>query len=261
VGELGREEILEAVRSALAPHAFVLAMWEAGSAAFGRADRWSDVDLQLLVEDGRADDAIALVEAALRALSPIEIRYPAPKPTWHGHDQVFYRLRDAGLFRLVDLAVMRRSARDKLAERERHGERRIFFDRSGEAAPTALDRAAHGARIAERLAQLRAAFPLFQSLVEKELLRGNEVGAAAFYSSHTVAPLLTLLRIRHCPDRFDFGPRYAQHDLPADVMERVRPLFFVAGSGELRAKQAAAEALFAETLAALDGGGERVPAR
>jgi hypothetical protein len=173
MSELGRDAIVRAVRAAVEPLPWAIALWEGGSAAWGRADEWSDVDLQLLVEDDRVAEAIERVEAALEALSPIALRYPAPKPTWHGHDQVFYRLRDAGEFRLVDLAVMRRSSRQQLAERERHGERVLVFDKTGEAAPTALDRARHGARVAERVEQLRVAFPMFQSLAKKELLRGN----------------------------------------------------------------------------------------
>jgi hypothetical protein len=254
--ELERHEIVGALQRALEPHAFVLALWEAGSAAWGREDRWSDLDVQVLVEDERVADAIRVVDQALAALSPVEIRFEVPQPTWHGHDQVFYRLRDAGEFRLVDLAVMRRSSRSQLAERERHGERRIAFDKTGEASPTSLDRVRHAARVAERLAQLRLTFPLFQSLVKKELLRGNPVGALAFYYSHTLQPLLTLLRIRHCPARFDFGPRYAAADLPPERMRRLQSLWFVGDAEQIESRRAEAERFFDEVVRELDAGAE-----
>lgn len=254
MAELGREAIVAAVRTAVQPLSYVIAMWEGGSAAWGRDDLWSDIDLQLLVEDDRVADAIHEVEGTLAALSPIEIRFEAPRPTWHGHDQVFYRLRDAGEHRVVDLAVMRRSAPHRLSERERHGERRIAFDKTGEARATPLDRERHDRRVAERLDQLALAFPLFQSLVKKELLRGNRVGALAFYQSHTLQPLLTLLRIRHCPDRFDFGPRYAALDLSPELMRHLERLWFVGDAAEIESKRAEAEALFFETLATLGRG-------
>jgi hypothetical protein len=252
--DLDRHAILSALYDALEPLAWVVALWEAGSAAWQREDRWSDLDVQILVDDDRVSNAICAVEETLAALSPIEIRFEAPKPTWHGHDQVFYRLRDAGEFRLVDLAVMRRSSPHQLAERERHGERRILFDKTGEARPVSLDRARHDARVAERLAQLRLAFPLFQSLVKKELLRGNPLGALAFYHSHTLQPLLTLLRIRHCPERFDFGPRYAAIDLPPECVRELRSLWFVGDVDEIESRRSAAEARFAETLREIDAG-------
>lgn len=200
--ELGRDAICAAIRRAIEPLSYAVAMREGGSAAWGREDRWSDIDLQVLVEDDRVSDAIAAVDAALEALSPSELRLEAPRPTWHGHEQVFYRLRDAGEYCLVDLAVMKRSAPQQLRERERHGERRVFFDKTGEARPATLDRERHDRLVAERLRHLSVALPMFQSLTKKE----------------------TLLRIRYCPDRFDFGPRYAVVDLPREVLQRVEPL-------------------------------------
>lgn len=253
--ELQRDEIVAAVRAAVESRADVLAMWEGGSAAWGREDDWSDVDLQLLVEDDAVAATIDAVDRVLEALGPVAIRFEVPRPAWHGHEQVFYRLDRAGEYRLVDLAVMRRSAPNQLNERERHGERRIAFDKTGAAGSVALDRAAHAARTAERLRQISKSFPLFQSLARKELLRGNAIGAIAFYHSHTLQPLLTLLRIRHCPDRFDFGPRYAKIDLPPELLRRIEPLWLVGSLGEIPEKQACAERLFDEVLDELRAAG------
>jgi hypothetical protein len=249
---LDRSHILAAVRQALEPEPFVLAMWEGDAAAWARADTWSDIDLQLLVEDEQVEAAFALVERALESLSPIEFRFAVPQPTWHGHDQMFYRLRDADENLLIDLAVMKRSSKHQLRERERHGERVIHFDKTGEAAPVALDRPALRRRIEERLAQLRITFEMFQCLTKKELLRGNALGALAVYHSHTLGPLLTLLRIRHCPERFDFGLRYSALDLPAEVTKSLEELWFVGDVSEIAAKRDQAEKMFHAVLQAID---------
>jgi hypothetical protein len=246
--EIDRDDIVTAVRRAVEHLPSIIAMWEGGSAAWGREDVWSDVDLQLLVEDDFVSETINIVEKALAGLSPIEIRFEVPQPTRHGHEQVFYRLRDAGEFRLVDLAIMRRSSPNQLRERERHGFRRIAFDKTGEAQPTPLDRDAHAKRVAERLRQLLLTFPLFQCLIKKELLRGNPIGAVSRYYSNTLHPLVTLLRIRHYPDRFDFGPDYAAIDLPPEVLQRITPLWFVRDVGDVEAKRAQAEEFFYEVL-------------
>lgn len=249
---LDRSRILAVLRQALEPEPFVLAMWEGGAAAWARTDAWSDIDLQLLVEDERVGAAFTLAERALESLSPIELRFAAPRPTWHGHDQVFYRLRDTDENLLVDLAVMKRSSKNQLRERERHGERVIHFDKTGEATPVTLDRRALRGRIEERLAQLRIAFEMFQCLTKKELLRGNPLGALAFYHSHTLGPLLTLLRIRYCPERFDFDLRYSAADLPADVTKSLEKLWFVGSLSEIAAKRETAERMFHATLTELD---------
>ena len=70
-----RTDIIEAVRARTEPEPWVLALYEAGSAAFGREDAWSDVDLALAVEDGRVDDGFAAIEGALEALAGIEARW------------------------------------------------------------------------------------------------------------------------------------------------------------------------------------------
>jgi GNAT superfamily N-acetyltransferase len=249
---INRSRILAVVRHALEPQPFVLAMWEGGAAAWARTDAWSDIDLQILVEDGSADAAFALVEGALESLSPIELRFAAPRPTWHGHDQVFYRLQETDESLLVDLVVMKRSSRNQLRERERHGERVIHFDKTGEAAPVTLDHQALRARIDEQLAQLRIAFEIFQCLTKKELQRGNPLGALASYHSHTLGPLLALLRIRHCPERFDFGLRYSAADLPVGVTRSLEELWFVGDVSEIAVKRERAERMFNATLAELD---------
>jgi hypothetical protein len=248
VQELTREQIIEVVRVAVEPYPFVIALLEGGSAAWGRADTWSDIDLNLFVDDGFAPDAIGLVDGALRDLSPIDIRFVVPQPTWHGHEQVFYRLRDAGEYLLVDLAVMQRSSSNLLRERERHGSPSLLFDKTGIAQPTGLDRVTHDQRLADRLHQLSQTFPLFQCLVKKEVLRGNPIGAVSFYYSHTLQPLMILLRIRHSPDRFDFGPRYSYIDLPPEVVRRIEPLWFVKNVEDIKGKQTRVEEYFYEVL-------------
>ena len=45
-----RQQIVDALVEKLKPLSFVQAMWEAGSASFNRVDRYSDLDLMLVVD-------------------------------------------------------------------------------------------------------------------------------------------------------------------------------------------------------------------
>jgi len=252
---LDRERLVDLLRESLIGLPGVLAMWESGSAAWGRLDEWSDLDVLVLAEDDYVGAAFDALENALRTAGPISLRYVLPRPTWHGHDQRFYQLRDAGPFLMLDVVVLRRSAPERFLERERHGEPVIYFDKTGEISGRPIDRKMIRERIQARLEQLRVTFPLFQPLVRKELLRGNDLDALAFYQGQTLAPLLTLLRIRHCPARFDFGLRYLDRDLPADLATTVRNLWFVSRPGEIEAKQREAEALFERVLGELEASG------
>ena len=137
--ELQRDEIVAAVRAAVEPRRDVLAMWEAGSAAWGREDAYSDVDLQLLVEDDAVAETLGVVIVPWRCSA--RSRSASRRLVRPGTDTNRSSIAcGGGRYRLVDLAVMRRSAPHQLNERERHGNRRISFDKTGAAATIGLDR-------------------------------------------------------------------------------------------------------------------------
>ena len=251
---LTRSGIVETLRERLGDVEFVRAAYLGGSDGTGRTDGWSDVDLVLLVEDDRVEDGFVAVHEIVEELSSIEHRYRLPSPTWHGHEQEFFRLRDADPCHFVDLVVMKKSAGDRLTERERHGEPLVLFDKDDLVHSTGLDREAHGKKMAARLPELRSMFPLFQCLVTKAVRRGHGPEAVYFYQALTVKPLVELLRMRHCPDRYDFGLRYLDRDLPADLRAEVEGLVLAGSLDELEEKRARAEALFERNLRELDEG-------
>ena len=245
-----RRSLLATLGAALEPLPYVQAMWEGGAAALGRVDRWSDVDLQVAAEDGRVDDVFPVVEAALARLSPIELKLELPPPTWHEHAQTFYRLRDASPYLLLDFVVMKASAEEKFLAPETHGQVVVHFDKTGVIRPRAADPAAGAARLRLRVETLVTSFEMFRILVWKEIHREHDLEAMAYYQSFTLRPLVELLRIVHCPERHGFFARYVDHDLPADVVTTLRPLFFVRDLDALRGAQETAERLFAETVSA-----------
>jgi hypothetical protein len=249
---VGREEIVAALRAELEPMPGVLALWEGGSAAFDLADAWSDLDLYVLAEDDAVEEVIAAVERALARLGPIAARRRLPEPTWHGHSQIFCRPAGAPDHLVVDLVVLRRSVPERFLERERHGVPVVYFDRTGEIAPEPLDRAAFSAGVVRRLEALRQEFALFQGFVRAEAARGDAMAALGAYRAYTLRPLLEVVRMRHCPERYDYGPKYSRRDLPPDVVARLERLFFVPDLEGIPERQTEAEAWFAATVAALD---------
>lgn len=254
---LNRQQIVDALHEALRALPAVRAAWLGGSDASGRTDSYSDVDCQALVEDGAVEEVFAAVARALGALSPIELQYRIPEPAWHGHSQVFYRLQDAPPWLLVDLALMKTSSppHSRFLEPERHGTQHVLFDHDGLVQPAPFDRVSHEAEMKERLSHLFSRFELFHIFVNKAIWRQDAADAIASYHSMTLRPLVELLRMRHNPDRYDFGMRYLQRDLPADVYHQLEPLLFCSDLTELERKQAAAVALFHTTLSELRDAG------
>ncbi len=242
--KVGREMILDGLRGRLASLGYVQAMWEGRPAAFDRVDAWSDIDLSLVVEDDRVADAFAEVEAALAEVSPIDIVHAIPEPTWHGHSQKFYRLRDASPFLLIDLSVMKQSSQEKFLARETHGTPLVHFDKGEWTLAPAFEAEDLEERLRRRRQTLSTTFDLFRILVIKELNRHNDIEAVAFYHGFTLRPLVELLRMKYAPARHGFHTRYVHYDFPEEIQIRLHDLFFVSDADDLRRKQAEAETWF-----------------
>lgn len=220
----------------------VLAGWEGGSAAFDRIDAYSDIDLEYLVtDDASFDDLYASAERALETVSPIL----ASHTPLLGR---YYRLKDADEFLLVDLVFLRVGNPDRRAETERHGTKRALFDKGTWLRPTPLDEGALAIGRARRLGELKTWFPMSQVFVRKAILRGQHVEAVQAYWACTLRPLADMLRMRYAPARWDFGMRYLDRDLPANVYGRVRELALVTDLEDLEIKRARASAWGTELL-------------
>lgn len=214
-----RARLVTALRAAVEVP-WIDAAWVGGSEAFGRQDAWSDVDLQLLCDPARSGDAFALVEGCLAQQGGIEAVWePPPNPDFA---QRFYRVAGFPEFCMVDLCVMVPERLAPWLDPERHGRPTVWFDRVGAVRPVrdeGLDD-----RLAARRAQLVARVELLGHLPAKALARGHRVEAVDTYQRLLVAPLVELLRARHCPRRQDYGLRYLEVDLPAEVVARLERL-------------------------------------
>jgi hypothetical protein len=245
---LKREQVIRALREKLEPLDFILAMWEGGAAAFNRIDDYSDIDIQVAADDDRVAEVFPKVESVLLSLSPIELRYEIPQPTWHGHAQVFYRLSRTDKFLLIDFVVIKRSSPLKFLEPEIHGNAVVHFDKANLVHADPLDRSALVSKLRARVSALRVTFDLFQVLTLKELKRHNDIEAFSFYQSFTLRPLIEALRIRYSPTRYNFHTRYVHYDLPPDVVRQLQALFFVRDAADLGVKREQAERWFYGTL-------------
>lgn len=242
-----RNTIIEAIVAALEPRDFVLALWQGGSAAHGYTDEWSDIDLQVVVEDAQVEETFSIVETALSALANIKFKFRVPEPTWHGHSQCFYQLEGISPFLMIDFAVMKYSNPNRFLELERHGKVVTAFDKANLVTSPTLKRE-HFLKVQERLEQLKKTFDFLQILIKKEIYRGHWIEAISNYHAWTLQPLIELLNIAYRPERYDFKVKYFSRDLPSEIVARVEPLYSVLDLVELAKKQQLAEMLFAETL-------------
>jgi hypothetical protein len=249
-----RTAIVTALQEALAPLDYVHSFFEAGSTAFGADDDLSDIDLVVDAAAGRADEVFAVVETTLTELAPFDYRWLVPEPAWHGYSQRFYHLAGSPEFLYVDFLVRADGQPPRLNEREQHGQPRVYFDRTGITTPAQLDPEQLKTTLHQRVLALAGPFPMLAANVRKELRRGRPIDAMAFYQTGVLRPLVELLRIRYCPERYSFGLRYLQRDLPPDAAAEVEHLSYAAGPAELAQHVATAERWFGELQTILRAG-------
>ncbi len=247
-----RKEIITALVAALKPLDYVDALWEAGAAAFKRLDEWSDIDLYVVVEDDHVEEIFQLMRQTLLPLSEFDLTFRLPEPTWHGHAQVFWRLKNASPFLFLDIVVMKKSSKDKFLQFTTHGKPLVYFDKTGVVKDEPIDQGIFLEKIKARLESLKITFPLFQVLTLKELNRGNDVEAMSYYVSYTYRPLLEVLRIKYYPYHYNFFTTYVYYELPPAVVTRLEKLYFIADAEMLRKCQAEAEAWFWEVVESIN---------
>lgn len=244
-----REKIIETIVATLEPLDFVLALWQGGSAAHGYTDEWSDIDIEVIVEDNSVEETFDIVEKSLKTISEISFKYRIPEPTWHGHSQCFYQLKEASPFLAIDFAVIKRSSPNDFLEVERHGNPVVAFDKANLVIPIKLNVSEHFSKMKQRLDTLKITFPFRQTFVRKEINRGHFAEAVVRYHNYTLNPLVEILGMIYRPYRYDFMLlKYFNRDFPSEVVARVEPLYCVVNLVDLAEKQQLAEVMFAETL-------------
>lgn len=250
-----------AVLAALEASDVALAAWEAGSAAFGRADEASDLDVGVLCTPGGAEDVLDEIELELRAITDA-------LDVWRVGRSVFgmqrfwrpHQAADPAPIPLVDVSVIElegeRELWAELLTPERHGRALPLHDPHGALADamasTRFDAGAHRERLAADLQRVRDRRPLFGPFGAKELARGRTLDAHAVHQSMVVAPLVSLLGMVHRPLRYDFGPRYLHEELPADVVECLEAVVIPRGAEALPAAIEAGLGWVDELLAGID---------
>lgn len=243
-----RQRILELIIATLKPKDFVLALWQGGSAAHGSTDEWSDIDIQVIVEDERVQETFDILEESLTTISEIRFKWRVPEPTLHGHFQCFYQLEEASPFLFIDFVVLKQSHPNHFLEVERHGKLVIEFDKANLLVQPPLNRSEHFSRMQERFATLRNTFNFFQIIVKKEINRGHLVSAISNYHTYTLQPLLELMGMVYRPETYDFKTKYFYRDFPTEVVAYMEPLYCAIDLADLASKQQQAEVLFVETL-------------
>ncbi len=246
-----RDRLFVALLPVLESDPVVRGVWEGGSVATGRADAFSDIDLCVVAELARHNDVLDALEGALGETASIAHTWRVEPSSFAGVTQRIHLLHDAPPYFMVDIALIEPDATAMFLERERHGDPRVLHDPAALLTALPLDRTKHAEKMQARLAQIRAAWPVYRLIAEKELVRGRALDAIGFYMNGLLRPLLELIGMRHRPERYDFGWRYLHSDLPEGMQRELEQLAYVSDAATLRANLAVLDRLSAGLFAEL----------
>jgi hypothetical protein len=199
-----------------------------GSAVTGGWDDHSDLDVEAWCA-GDAATTYAAVLALARTRFAIDHVWELPEATWGPTGrQCFIHLQpDAADLtrptRLVDLVVQQLPERLTMDTR-RHGVPIVLHDPDGLLHVEDDDAVELEEQRRQAIEQTAARRQTAAWLVERAIARGDLAEAVPLHLRLGVEPLVRLLRIQHCPERFDYGLRYLRTDLPEGMAERVEAL-------------------------------------
>ena len=246
-----RTTVRDKLASDLARSNSVLALWEGGSAAFGRADEHSDLDLALLYKLSARNEVWWVIDRAFDALGGVDLRWNDPKPFPGGGGKRIFRLKHAASLQ-VEVNLIPDTTTNLFNQPEIYGQVIILFDRPGRlAVPPPID----------EKQRLRVRLALHQSIMRwqinyarfrKELARSRPLDAFFMHYQMTIRPLLMVLNIRYRPYRWDFGLRYFKEELPPEIAKFIEWLLYVEAPEALEERFLAAERLMRATVKELE---------
>jgi predicted nucleotidyltransferase len=217
----------------LEPFQEVLSAWEGGSAATGYWDEYSDLDLQIIVQDEFVEESFKIVEKFLGKEYGILQKFRIPEPNWHGHSQCFYLIDKCPETFYIDFFVEKESAGNRFLEPDRHGKAIIWFDKNdlvnGEYTPPEVTYQ----KCRDFFERINIYIPFCFLDAQKQIYRGNKIDAFAMYYS-LLNRIIALMNIKYRPAKHDFGMRYLHRDFPEAEQELIERLLYNKSLEELQ---------------------------
>ena len=227
-----RDELIRILADAARNEPEILALWEGGSAAFGRVDHLSDADLHVVVTAGQVERAITAIRRPLSDRWGIAREYR--RQTYAGDRQFFWQLAGVSPFNFVDMVFRECPEEGVSIDRGRHGSPLVHVDKCGCITVTSEPADEQRARLQKSLSHIKEFhWDLKIDLIRKYIRRGNSLHAFGAYQTGLIRPLVELLRIKYCPERSSHHLAHVQWDLPAEITARLEPLVMVSTLSDL----------------------------
>jgi predicted nucleotidyltransferase len=212
-----RQEILEYLKNKLEPHPYVYALWLEGADARGIVDEFSDLDVWLDVEDGQEENVLKQIEQHLNELATLDFVYR--KPDFHPQiKQCFFHLANTSEFLIVDVCIQSHS---REIEFEPNDPVKVIFDKSN---VIHFKQDTEKINVLEQAKAIQSQVMLYRVWVLKALKRGHWLEAVSYYFECILEPLTRVLRLRYTPEKYEYGFKHFDQNLPEDVVAKLKVL-------------------------------------
>ncbi len=230
-----REDAIAAMRSKVQSIPEILAAWEGGSSATGYLDKYSDLDMYLVVSKDNHEAIYQQIIDFIEKTFGIEKMYRLPEPTPHGFRQGFVKTIKTPKLFYIDFVIMDETVDDKYLESNRHGKADFWIDKIGLNISERQEKVTMKMTDAMYQATVSRDFLIILEL-EKQIARNNFLEAFPLYISFISRCVVTLLNIKYRPEKSDFGMRYIYRDYPKEMANIIEDSFKVNSVNQLNDK-------------------------
>jgi hypothetical protein len=220
---IDRNLILQYLTTHLQPLEYINALWLEGADGLRTVDEFSDIDIWVDVADGKEEQTISDIRSILSRLGVLDFDFEKQ----HGHPKIrqhFFHIKNTPKFLIIDLCVQSASREFWFTDGMDGEKVKIIFDKKSVVTFKPSDRDKFNKEISKRKKYLLNDFKIMKIDVEKELERGDYLGALNFYIS--LARIFTeIQRLEYSPTKHDFGLKHASRDLPLGIAEIIRTVY------------------------------------
>lgn len=237
-----RQKILTHLQSRLEADERVYAMWLEGSDGTGTSDEFSDLDINVDVEDGYELASLTSIKHFLEELGPLDSISIITQPNADLWFQVFH-IQGTSPHLLIDVNIQRHSRNFLFCRQNKAETPVVLFDKAKVIKFHDVDN--------EALAEvMKAEIEMYQSRIaqssriEKYIKRGNFLEAFAYYQRYVLEPVVGMARVLHTPLNTSYNLVRISKQLPADLLRQIEYLYQTSSLKDIEDKLPIALRLF-----------------